>query len=55
MNVRGVFNEVSLNQVMNKGEGNDRLGPNVEQKYHYSNIQLANIFIFIINNFVKEK
>jgi len=55
MNVPGAFDEASLNQVMHKREGNDRLGLDFEQKYRYSNIELANIFIFIVNNLVKEK
>ena len=38
MNVPGLFNETSLNQIMLKREGNERLGPRSIQKYHYSNI-----------------
>jgi len=38
MNVPGAFNEMSLIQIMHKGGGNDSLGPDSVQEYHYRNI-----------------
>ena len=40
--------------IMHKRGGNDRLGPDSVQKYHFRNKQLATVFIFIVNNFRKK-
>ena len=55
MNIPEIFNEMSLSMIMHKRGGNDRLGPGSVQKYCCMNIELANVFIFIVNTLVKEK
>ena len=35
MNVPRTFKEISLHMIMHKRGGNDRLGPDSIQKYHY--------------------
>jgi len=55
MNVPGTFNEISLSMIIHKRRGNDGLGPDSIQKYHYRNIELANVFIFIVSTLVREK
>ena len=41
--------------ITHKRGENDRVDPNFVQKYRYRNIQLANVYIFLVNTLVKEK
>ena len=51
MNVPSTFHEISLNMIMHKRGGSDRLGPDSIQNYHYKNVLLGNVFTFVSDRF----